>query len=98
MGHSRGKNAVENFVCGTVATHGKETTITLAVRFAREVNGMSRAGGSDDVDAYARFAQTCQGRPGELRRAAAASSGIYDSEEAFHRCAEIFLDCRPAEH
>ena len=80
-----GKNTVKDFVRGAVTTDGDEAPIALAISFAREIDGVARPGGSDNVDGDSPFAQTRQRRSRELRGAAATCSGIYDSQEAWQR-------------
>src|SRR5882724_2388763 len=75
------KNSVENFMRSAVAAHGEKPAIALAVCFARKLNGVTRAGGSDDVDVQAFCAEACKRWAGELRRFAATCGRINDREE-----------------
>src|SRR5580658_8738583 len=52
-----GENAVDDFVSGAVAPDRDKTPIALVVGFAREIDRVAGAGGSDHVDADAAFAQ-----------------------------------------
>ena len=91
LGSAGGENAVDDFVSGAVAPDRDKTPVALVVGFAREIDRMAGAGGSDHVDADAAFAQAREGWSGKFCRTAAPRSGIYDSEEAFHRCAVDLL-------
>ncbi len=76
------EDAIENFVSGAVAADGDEATVTLIIGLAGKLRGVTWSGRGENVDAEAFFAQACDGRACELRRAAAARSGVDDGEEA----------------
>ncbi len=68
-------------MCCSVASYGEKSAITLGVSFAGELQSVARAGGGDDVNVEAFFAEASECRAGELSRFAATSSGIDDGEE-----------------
>src|SRR6202035_3786116 len=76
-----GEDAVEEFVSGAVAADGDKAAVALIVAFASQLGGVARSGGGDDVNVQAVFAQTRDGRAGELSGAAAACGGVDDGEE-----------------
>src|SRR5262249_24113559 len=79
------ENAVQNVVSGAVAANGEEAAVALIVSLARKQHGVTGAGGSDDVDVQTPLTQACEGRAGQLGRAATTRGGIHDGEKTIHR-------------
>ena len=77
------KDAIENFVGGAVASDGDKPPIALVVCFAREISGVTRSRGSDDVNRQAIFAQASEGRASQFSRTATTGGGVDDSQKGF---------------
>src|SRR5260370_148921 len=82
--HHVHENTVEDFVSGTISTHGKKTPVALIVSFAGKLHGVARTCRSNAVDLQPFLAQTRECRPREFRGAAATGGGVDDGEEAIH--------------
>ena len=67
---------------GAVAAYGDKAAVSLFVGFARKLDGVAGAGGGNDINLQSLFAQTCERRPGQLRRTAATSGWIDDCKKS----------------